>query len=75
MTKKQNNNQETMVTLYEFNGYAVGSEIGREIAAAAYQLGVKVETVFISNPIYSGPVNKYPESFLKQYYNLGLCQV
>ena len=75
MPKKQNDNQETMVTLYEFKGHAVGSEIGREVATAAHQLGIEVETVFISNPVYTGLVNKYPKSFLKEYYNLELCQV
>ena len=58
-----------MVSLYDYLGYAAGSRLGKQVAAAAATKKVKFETRFVSNPKYVGEIMLYPESFLKEYFN------
>jgi hypothetical protein len=52
------------LSLYEYLGKAAGNDLGREVASAAYQAGVKTQEREISNPKYTGKVHLYPKDFL-----------
>jgi hypothetical protein len=41
------------LSLYEYLGKAAGNDLGREVASAAYQAGVKTQEREISNPKYT----------------------
>jgi hypothetical protein len=51
------------LSLYEYLGKAAGNDLGREVASAAYQAGVKTQEREISNPKYTGIVHLYPKRF------------
>jgi hypothetical protein len=57
-----------MLSLYDYLGKAAGEQLGKEVAEAAINSQVKIETREISNPKYTGKVMLYPESFLKEYF-------
>jgi hypothetical protein len=56
------------LSLYEYLGKAAGNDLGREVASAAYQAGVKTQEREISNPKYTGKVHLYPKDFLEFYF-------
>jgi hypothetical protein len=56
------------LSLYEYLGKAAGNDLGREVASAAYQAGVKTQEREISNPKYTGIVHLYPKDFLDFYF-------
>jgi hypothetical protein len=56
------------LSLYEYLGKAAGNDLGREVASAAYQAGVKTQEREISNPKYTGIVHLYPKDFLEFYF-------
>ena len=57
-----------MLSLYDYLGYPAGSELGKEVAAAASKSNEKFEVREVSNPKYTGKVMLYPENFLKEYF-------
>ena len=57
-----------MMSLYDYLGRAAGMELGEQVAKAATASGVKMDTRYISNSVYTGNVTLYPESFLKLYF-------
>ena len=57
-----------MLSLYDYLGKSAGEQLGKEVAEAAINSQVKIETREISNPKYTGKVMLYPESFLKEYF-------
>ncbi len=57
-----------MVSLYEFLGRAAGSDLGKAVAMAAYQQNVPTTTHEVSNPKYTGKIQKYPKLFLIEYF-------
>ena len=59
-----------MKSLYDHLGYAAGASLGAEVYAAAKKAKVAVETRYVSNPRYKGEVMLYPESFLKEYFEM-----
>jgi len=59
-----------MMSLYDYLGYAAGGQLGREVYNAASQLKVPVETRHVTNKRYTGEVMLYPESFLKEYFEV-----
>ena len=64
--KNQKSNK--LLSLYDFLGRPAGSELGAVVEAAARKNKVKIKSRYISNPVYSGKVCLYPESFLKQFF-------
>ena len=56
------------LSLYEYLGKAAGSDLGKEVAAAAYKAGIKIQEREISNPKYTGIVHLYPKDFLEFYF-------
>ena len=56
------------LSLYDYLGKAAGNDLGKEVASAAYQAGVKMQEREISNPKYTGIVHLYPKDFLEFYF-------
>jgi hypothetical protein len=56
------------LSLYDYLGKAAGNELGKEVAAAATQAGIRLETREIDNPKYTGIVYLYPKDFLEFYF-------
>jgi len=58
-----------MMSLYEYLGYAAGSELGKEVAATAVALKETIQEQYVSNPRYTGNVKLYRREFLDEYFN------
>jgi hypothetical protein len=58
-----------MMSLYEYLGYAAGSELGKEVAATAVALHETIQEQYVSNPRYTGNVKLYRREFLDEYFN------
>ena len=65
---KQILKKEIMMSLYDYLGRAAGPELGKQVAAAAAQSNIKMESRIVENPSYKGPVLLYPKSFLDQFF-------
>jgi len=57
-----------MMSLYDYLGRAAGMELGDQVAKVATNVGVKMDTRYVSNTKYTGNVTLYPEEFLKLYF-------
>jgi hypothetical protein len=57
-----------MVSLYDYLGYAAGSELGKRVASYAKIKHITPEKRFVSNPKYTGEVLLYPKEFLNEYF-------
>ncbi len=42
------------LSLYDYLGHAAGLELGKEVATAAIEAGIRLETREIDNPKYTG---------------------
>lgn len=60
---------EKMLSLYDFLGKAAGPELGKEVYKSAISKNIPMNQKQVSNPVYSGKIQMYPESFLKNYFN------
>ena len=56
------------LSLYDYLGHAAGSDLGKEVATAAMEAGIRLETREIDNPKYTGIVYLYPKNFLDFYF-------
>jgi hypothetical protein len=56
------------LSLYDYLGHAAGKELGKEVAIAAMEAGIRLETREVSNPKYTGIVYLYPKNFLDFYF-------
>jgi hypothetical protein len=57
-----------MMSLYDYLGRAAGMQLGEQVAKVATASGVKMDTRYVSNSVYTGNVTLYPEEFLKLYF-------
>lgn len=57
-----------MMSLYDYLGYAAGSELGKEVAETAVALKETIKTREISNTRYKGIVHLYRREFLDEYF-------
>jgi len=57
-----------MMSLYDYLGHAAGMQLGEQVAKVATNVGVKMDTRYVSNTKYTGNVTLYPEEFLKLYF-------
>ena len=57
-----------MMSLYDYLGRAAGMELGDQVAKVATNVGVKMDTRYVSNTKYTGNVTLYTEEFLKLYF-------
>jgi hypothetical protein len=56
------------LSLYDYLGHAAGLELGKEVATAATEAGIRLEKREISNSKYTGIVYLYPKNFLDFYF-------
>ena len=59
----------TYKSLYEYLGHAAGSNLGKEVYAAAVVAGVRPDSHEVDTPKYTGVILKYPVDFLDKYFN------
>ena len=59
MEKEQVNQLPYLMSLYDYLGYAAGSELGKEVAETAVKLRETIRTREISNTRYKGVVHLY----------------
>lgn len=57
------------VSLFDFLGQPAGPELGKAVAEAAKNSGIKTNTRFVSTKKYTGLVMLYPNTFLIDYFN------
>ena len=56
------------LSLYDYLGHAAGKELGKEVATAATEAGIRLEKREIDTPKYTGIVYLYPKNFLDFYF-------
>ena len=56
------------MSLFDYLGRPAGSELGKQVAAAAATNYVKFETRHVSTRTYTGDVMLYPKSFLDNFF-------
>ena len=57
-----------MMSLYDYLGRPAGSELGKQVAAAAMENFVKMETRHVSTKTYTGKIVLYPKNFLDNFF-------
>jgi len=57
-----------MLSLFDYLGYAAGSDLGKEIADYASEKKAKFDIRFVSNPKYTGEVMLYTKKFLDEFF-------
>ena len=57
-----------LVSLYDYLGYAAGTELGKEVATAATKAKEKIGRRAVNNVRYKGEVLLYRREFLKEYF-------
>lgn len=58
-----------LISLYDYLGYAAGSELGKEVATAATKAKEKIGKRYITNTRYKGEVLLYRKEFLQEYFS------
>ena len=59
-----------LVSLYDYLGYAAGTELGKEVATAATKAKEKIGRRAVNNVRYKGEVMLYRREFLKEYFSI-----
>ena len=58
------------MSLYAYLGHGAGAKLGKEVAAKATELGLRLEKVEVEKKLSpSGFVYAYPVDFLNEYFN------
>lgn len=60
---------EKYLSLFDYLGHPAGSKLGKEVATAATQKMIRVQSRHVSTPKYVGQILMYPETFLKEYFS------
>ena len=58
-----------LISLYDYLGYAAGSELGKQVATAATKAKEKIGKRYITNTRYKGEVLLYRKEFLQEYFS------
>ena len=58
-----------LISLYDYLGYAAGTQLGKEVATAATRAKETIGRRTVSNVRYKGVVMLYRREFLKEYFN------
>lgn len=64
-----------LISLYDYLGYAAGSELGKQVATAATKAKEKIGRREISNTRYKGEVLLYRREFLQEYFTTKQTEV
>lgn len=57
-----------LISLYDYLGYAAGSELGKQVANAATEAKEETGRRFVTNTRYKGEVLLYRREFLEEYF-------
>ena len=57
-----------LISLYDYLGYAAGSELGAKVYQAATKAKQQVQTREVHTKTYTGKVMLYKKQFLKEYF-------
>ena len=58
-----------MVSLFDYLKKPAGPELGKQVALAAMNEKIHIESKQVSNPKYKGNILMYPKSWLDNYFN------
>jgi len=58
-----------MVSLFDYLKKPAGPELGKQVAHAAINEKIHIESKQVSNPKYKGNILMYPKSWLDNYFN------
>lgn len=61
-------NQETLISLYDYLGKAAGPEEGARVYAVAQKVKETVSSTYVENTRYKGKVMLYRREFLEMYF-------
>lgn len=64
-----------LISLYDYLGYAAGSELGKQVATAATKAKEKIGRREVSNTRYKGEVLLYRREFLQEYFKTKQSEV
>lgn len=56
-------------SLYEYLGHAAGSDLGKQVAAAASAEKVRIAVKYVQNSKYKGDILMYPIDWLDYYFS------
>lgn len=59
-----------LISLYDYLGYAAGSELGKQVANAATEAKEEIGRRFVTNTRYKGEVLLYRREFLEEYFKV-----
>lgn len=59
-----------MMSLFDYLGYAAGSELGKQVADYAKIRKAKHSTRYVSTATYTGEVMLYEKDFLDEYFGV-----
>ena len=62
--------QTNMLSLYDYLGYAAGSELGKQVGEYATIKKTKCDTRHVSNPKYTGDIMLYEKAFLDEFFQV-----
>ncbi len=57
-----------LISLYDYLGYAAGTQLGKEVASAATRAKETIGRRTVNNVRYKGVVMLYRREFLKEYF-------
>ena len=60
--------QQQLISLYDFLGYAAGPELGKQVAQTATKLNKQISARQITSTRYKGIVHLYTPQFLFEYF-------
>jgi hypothetical protein len=58
-----------MVSLYDYLKKPAGPELGKQVASAAMNEKIRMESKQVANPKYKGNILMYPKTWLDEYFN------
>jgi len=58
-----------LISLYDYLGYAAGTQLGKEVATAATRAKETIGRRTVNNVRYKGEVMLYRREFLKEYFS------
>ncbi len=60
--------EEKYLSLFDYLGRPAGAELGLQVERVATHLQLPIKTRMVSTKNYTGKINLYPETFLKDYF-------
>jgi hypothetical protein len=64
-----------LISLFDYLGYAAGSELGKQVATAATKAKEEIGKRYVTNTRYKGEVLLYRREFLQEYFKTKQSEV